>query len=175
VTKHSKSQPKAKSLTVSSEPRKTKRGSRKESVATSGFSEGGPSQQASLQADRSEGRLCKDSVARPSAPKQASRHKSISASDAPGQALRKERLSTLTAPKKAPHKDSASRSAGRFTIGPDLGDRCNTFCVPGDDGAVVAEGKVKTMSGSARPAVRKPCAGTGRLKKLAPTLVGSTV
>ena len=50
----------------------------------------------------------------------------------------------MTARKKAPHKGPASRSAGWFTIGLDLGDRSNTFCVLDDDGAVVAEGKVKT-------------------------------
>ncbi len=114
MTKHSHSQAKTKSPTISSEPTKTKRGSRK------------------------------DSLARPNAPKQAARQESIAASGAQRQAPRKEHLSTLIAQKKAPHNDPASRSVGRFTIGLDLGDRSNPFCVLDDDGAVVAEGKVKT-------------------------------
>src|ERR1017187_7106461 len=34
--------------------------------------------------------------------------------------------------------------AGRFTIGLDLGDRSTAFCVLDADGAIVAEGKLKT-------------------------------
>lgn len=147
MTKHSKSQPKAKSPTISSEPTETiapRRGSRKESVATSGAPKEAPRNKPAFSPIAPKGGSGKDSVATPETPKQGSRPKSIAASSAPRQAPRKERLSTLTAPKKAPHKDPASRSAGWFTIGLDLGDRSNTFCVLDDDGAVVAEGKVKT-------------------------------
>ena len=147
MTKHSKSQPKAKSPTISSEPTAAvapKRGSRKVSVAAASAPKEAPRNKPAFRPIAPKVDSGKESVAMPGAPKQAPRQKSIAASDAPRQAPRKERLSTLTAPKKAPHKDPASRSAGWFTIGLDLGDRSNTFCVLDDDGAVVAEGKVKT-------------------------------
>ncbi len=147
MTKHSKSQPKAKPPMTSSEPTKAvtpKRGSRKVSVTASRAPKEAPRNKPAVRPIAPKVSSGKESVAMPGAAKQASGQKSIAASDAPRQAPRKERLSTLTAPKKAPHKGPASRSAGRFTIGLDLGDRSNAFCVLDDDGAVVAEGKVKT-------------------------------
>jgi transposase len=158
VTKHSKSQPKAKSPTISSEPTEAvapKRGSRKVSVTASDAPKEAPRNKPAFrpvapkvgsgkvpgvakQASR------KERISSSAAPRQAPHQKSIAASDAPRQAPRKERLSTLPAPKEAPHKGPASKSPGWFTIGLDLGDRSNTFCVLDDDGAVVAEGKVKT-------------------------------
>jgi len=50
----------------------------------------------------------------------------------------------LIAPKEVFQNKAASTSAGRFTIGLDLGDCSSTFCVLDHLGAVVAEGKVKT-------------------------------
>ena len=43
-----------------------------------------------------------------------------------------------------PGEGHAPTPAGRFTIGLDLGDRSTAFCVLDADGAIVAEGKLKT-------------------------------
>ena len=55
---------------------------------------------------------------------------------------------TTTAKKKRiseqPGQAQSATPAGRFTIGLDLGDRSTAFCVLDTDGAIVAEGKLKT-------------------------------
>ena len=55
---------------------------------------------------------------------------------------------TTTAKKKRtselPGQAQCATPAGRFTIGLDLGDRSTAFCVLDTDGAIVAEGKLKT-------------------------------
>jgi hypothetical protein len=43
-----------------------------------------------------------------------------------------------------PGQGQSATPAGRFTIGLDLGDRSTAFCVLDTDGAIVAEGKLKT-------------------------------
>jgi transposase len=43
-----------------------------------------------------------------------------------------------------PGEGHAPTAAGQFTIGLDLGDRSTAFCVLDSDGAIVAEGKLKT-------------------------------
>ena len=45
---------------------------------------------------------------------------------------------------KEPGQGQSATPAGRFTIGLDLGDRSTAFCVLDTDGAIVAEGKLKT-------------------------------
>jgi hypothetical protein len=51
---------------------------------------------------------------------------------------KKERIS------EQPGQGQSATPAGRFTIGLDLGDRSTAFCVLDNDGAIVAEGKLKT-------------------------------
>jgi hypothetical protein len=55
---------------------------------------------------------------------------------------------TTTAKKKRtseqPGQAQSATPAGQFTIGLDLGDRSTAFCVLDTDGAIVAEGKLKT-------------------------------
>lgn len=131
MIKDSKTQRKAKSLTVSSEPTEAlapKRRSRKEPAATSGDPKEAPRNNTAVKAI---------------APKRTSRLK-ITASVAPRQAPGEDGISTWSAPKRARHKEAASTPAGCFTIGLDLGDRSSTFCVLDDIGDVVGEGKVKT-------------------------------
>jgi hypothetical protein len=141
MTKHSESQPKANPPTISSEPTEAvapKRGSRRVSVAASSAPKEAPGNKPAFRPIAPKVGSGKASVAMPAAPERASRQKSIVAPDAPRQAPHEERLSTVTAPKKAPHKGPASRPTGWLTIGLDLGDRSNAFCVLDDDGAVVA-------------------------------------
>ena len=57
-------------------------------------------------------------------------------------------IATTTAKKKRtselPGQAQSATPAGQFTIGLDLGDRSTAFCVLDTDGAIVAEGKLKT-------------------------------
>jgi hypothetical protein len=57
-------------------------------------------------------------------------------------------IATTTAKKKRiseqPGEGQSPTPAGQFTIGLDLGDRSTAFCVLDTDGAIVAEGKLKT-------------------------------
>jgi len=56
----------------------------------------------------------------------------------PATTAKKERISEL------PGRAQSATPAGQFTIGLDLGDRLTAFCVLDTDGAIVAEGKLKT-------------------------------
>src|ERR1017187_9876009 len=56
-------------------------------------------------------------------------------------------MATTAKKKRTSEQPGAGQSltpAGRFTIGLDLGDRSTAFCVLDADGAIVAEGKLKT-------------------------------
>lgn len=161
MAQHSKSQAKAKSPRISSNPKEAvvpKRRPQKDSVAISGASKRASRKGPALEPIALKGGSGKDSVATSVTRKRASRPKSIgtpgapevtvrqavAASAAPRRAPDNERVSRLIAPKEAPDSALASTSVERFTIGVDLGDRSSTFCVLDTDGIIVAEGKLKT-------------------------------
>ena len=136
MTKHSKSLPKAKPATTSATKRKAKPATATASVPTPRVkpaTASAPAPRAKLATAGTPTPRVKPAAASAPAPRAQ-----LATASTPVTMAKKKRTS------EQPGEGQASTPAGQFTIGLDLGDRSTAFCVLDSDGAIVAEGKLKT-------------------------------
>jgi len=125
MTKHSKSLPKAKPATTSTTATKTAKPVTTSATATKTAKPATASATATKTAKPATASTTATTKAEPVTASATTTTAKKRTSELPGQA-------------------QCATPAGRFTIGLDLGDRSTAFCVLDTDGAIVAEGKLKT-------------------------------
>ena len=126
MTKHSKSLPKAKPATSSATATNTAKPATTNATATKTAKPATTNSMATNTAKSATTNATATNTAKPGT--------SITTATT----AKKERIS------ERPGQGQSATPAGQFTIGLDLGDRSTAFCVLDTDGAIVAEGKLKT-------------------------------
>jgi transposase len=139
MTKHSKSLPKAKPATTRATATNTAKPATTSATATNKAKPATTSAMATNKAKPATTSATATNTAKPATTSATAQTKAKPVTAiATAMTAKNKRIS------EQPGQGQSATPAGRFTIGLDLGDRSTAFCVLDTDGAIVAEGKLKT-------------------------------